>query len=104
MAKQLKTDLQTPVGNPTFSKKLNAADFFDDQFGLPTVQDIIFELAKPGRDPRREFRVVKFNDRPPIGMRKLLCHHPVSIQRFVDRRNHLVRIAQMIATQEFDNL
>ncbi len=62
MARQLKTDLRTLVGNATFSKKLNAADFFDDQFGLPTVQDIISELAKPGRDPRSEFRVVKFDD------------------------------------------
>ena len=61
MAKQLKIDLRTLVGNATYSKKLNAADFFDDQFGLPTVQDIISELAKPGRDPRSEFRVVKFD-------------------------------------------
>ncbi len=34
----------------------------DDQFGLPTIEDIISELAKPGRDPRSEFRAVKFND------------------------------------------
>ncbi len=63
MATQLKTNLKTLVGNATLSKKLNAADFFDDQFGLPTVQDILAELAKPARDPRNEFRVVKFNDK-----------------------------------------
>ena len=34
-----------------------------DKFGLPTIEDIIAEVAKPGRDPRSEFRVVKFNDK-----------------------------------------
>ena len=63
MAKHLNSDVTTIVGNSSLSQKLNAHDFVDDQFGLPTIQDIIAELAKPGRDPRREFRVVKFNDR-----------------------------------------
>ncbi len=30
--------------------------------GLPTVQDILAELAKPGRDPRSEFRVARFTE------------------------------------------
>lgn len=34
----------------------------DDKFGLPTVQDVIRELEKPGRDPRPEFKTVKFRD------------------------------------------
>lgn len=38
------------------------ASVVDDQFGLPTVQDVIRELEKPGRDPRPEFRTVKFRD------------------------------------------
>ena len=62
MAKQLMSDLPTLVGNATLSQKINAADFVDDKFGLPTIEDIISELAKPGRDPRSEFRVVNFND------------------------------------------
>jgi uncharacterized protein len=62
MAKQLKSNLKTIVGNASLSQKLNANDFVDDQFGLPTIEDIVSELAKPGRDPRSEFRVVKFND------------------------------------------
>ena len=62
MAKQLKSDLKTLVGNPTLSSKLNPADFVTQQFGEPTVKDIIAELAKPGRDPRSEFKAVKFND------------------------------------------
>ena len=39
---------------------LRAEDFADDQIGLPTVEDILAELAKPGRDPRLEFQVVRF--------------------------------------------
>lgn len=62
MARQLKSDLKTIVGNPTLSSKLNPADFVTQQFGEPTIKDIIAELAKPGRDPRSEFKSVKFND------------------------------------------
>ncbi len=48
------------VGNATLVGKLQAHDFVDDQVGLPTVQDILAELAKPGRDPRSEFKVARF--------------------------------------------
>ncbi len=63
MAKKLKADVKTLVGNSALSQKLNAADFVDGRFGLPTIEDIIAELGKPGRDPRSEFRVAKFNDK-----------------------------------------
>ena len=62
MAKTLNSDLAELVGNATLSQKLNAEEFVDGKFGIPTIKDIIAELAKPGRDPRSEFRVVKFND------------------------------------------
>lgn len=62
MAKQVKSDLKTLVGNPTLSSKLSPSDFVTERFGEPTVKDIIAELAKPGRDPRSEFKSVKFND------------------------------------------
>jgi protein Tex len=62
MAKHLKADTKSLVGNATLSQKLKPVDFVDDRFGLPTVSDIIQELAKPGRDPRSEFRVVQFSD------------------------------------------
>ena len=63
MAKSLKSDLAAVVGNDSISAKLNAEDYVDGKFGIPTIKDIIAELAKPGRDPRSEFRVVKFNDK-----------------------------------------
>jgi len=62
MAKTLKSDLSKLVGSQSLAQKLNASDFVSDEVGLPTIEDIISELAKPGRDPRSEFKIVKFND------------------------------------------
>ncbi len=53
------TDL---IGNHDVLSKLNAADFTDDRFGVPTVKDIFNELEKPGRDPRPEFKAARFDD------------------------------------------
>ena len=63
MATKLGVDTKTLVGNPTLSQKLKPEDFVDEQVGIPTVVDIIAELAKPGRDPRSEFRAVHFDDK-----------------------------------------
>lgn len=41
---------------------LNPQDFVDGSFGLPTVQDIIAELEKPGRDPRPAFAAAAFSE------------------------------------------
>ena len=41
---------------------LNPQDFVDGSFGLPTVQDIIAELEKPGRDPRPAFAAATFSE------------------------------------------
>ncbi len=50
------------MGNAAFLKSLRPADFTDERFGLPTVQDILAELEKPGRDPRPEFRTATFRE------------------------------------------
>ncbi len=50
------------IGDSTFLRAVNAADFVTDNFGLPTVTDIIGELDKPGRDPRPEFKTAKLQD------------------------------------------
>ena len=42
-------------------KQLDAAKYTDERFGLPTVQDILRELEKPGRDPRPEFKTAQFS-------------------------------------------
>jgi uncharacterized protein len=48
-------DLRQVMGDEDRLKALDPADFTDERFGLPTVRDILSELAKPGRDPRPEF-------------------------------------------------
>ncbi|QDT06798.1 hypothetical protein K227x_52140 [Rubripirellula lacrimiformis] len=63
MAKKLGTDTKALVGNAGLSQKLQPEQFVSDRYGVPTVTDIITELAKPGRDPRSEFRAVQFNDK-----------------------------------------
>jgi uncharacterized protein len=62
MAKRLGVSSSAIVGNVALSQKLKPEEFVEDQFGLPTVIDIIEEIAKPGRDPRNEFRTVRFSD------------------------------------------
>lgn len=62
MAKKLDMKVGRMLGNSTAIAKLKAADFVDDKFGEPTVKDILTELVKPGRDPRSQFKAVKFDD------------------------------------------
>jgi len=50
------------IGDSRFLKSLNARDYVSDQFGLPTITDIIKELDKPGRDPRPEFKTASLKD------------------------------------------
>ncbi|SFC14461.1 uncharacterized protein SAMN05660443_1603 [Marinospirillum celere] len=60
IAKAHNRELASLIGDTTFLKSLNPADYTDEQFGLPTVKDIIKELDKPGRDPRPEFKAAEF--------------------------------------------
>lgn len=48
------------IANKEVLHKLDPKAFVDQQFGLPTVVDIIKELEKPGRDPRPEFKTAHF--------------------------------------------
>ncbi len=61
MAKQLKLKVSELIGNEEVVKELNKADFPDvDGF---TFEDIIKELKKPGRDPRKRAKVLEFDHR-----------------------------------------
>ncbi|MFV0359331.1 Tex family protein [Tropicimonas sp.] len=55
-------DLRALMGDEARLTGLRAEDFVDPTFGLPTVRDILSELAKPGRDPRPEFVTASFAD------------------------------------------
>lgn len=59
---KLEVDIQTLIGNSSLLKTLSPRDFSDEHFGLPTVQDILAELEKPGRDPRPEFKAAVFKE------------------------------------------
>ncbi|SDK81629.1 uncharacterized protein SAMN05428985_106203 [Nocardioides sp. YR527] len=55
-------DIGSLIGNTSTLKSLKPSEFVDEQFGLPTVTDILSELEKPGRDPRPEFRTATFSE------------------------------------------
>lgn len=50
------------IGNHDVLSRLKASDYTDEQFGVPTVTDILKELEKPGRDPRPKFKTAKFQE------------------------------------------
>ncbi len=50
------------IGDSRLVKSLKAEKYTDERFGLPTVQDILKELEKPGRDPRPEFKTASFRE------------------------------------------
>ncbi|GAB3687632.1 Tex family protein [Saccharopolyspora tripterygii] len=54
------SEIGSLIGNATLLRQLSPQDFVDEQFGLPTVTDILAELDKPGRDPRPEFKTATF--------------------------------------------
>lgn len=53
-------DLRSLMGDSAVLKSVRAQDFVTDEFGLPTVRDILSELEKPGRDPRPGFVTATF--------------------------------------------
>ena len=54
--------LTTLIGNTKVLRSLQAKEFVDDTFGLPTVIDILQELERPGRDPRPAFKAATFKE------------------------------------------
>jgi uncharacterized protein len=41
-------------------KKIEPSKYVSEQVGMPTLNDILAELAKPGRDPRQQFEIFRF--------------------------------------------
>ncbi len=66
IVKKMATGAGVSVGdlieNDLLLKKLNAEDYIDDKTGLPTINDILAELRKPGRDPRDSFALFSFKE------------------------------------------
>ncbi|WP_028109400.1 Tex family protein [Ferrimonas futtsuensis] len=54
--------IEALIGNGGVLRSLKPAQFVSDQFGLPTITDVLAELEKPGRDPRGQFETAQFAD------------------------------------------
>ncbi|MBR5831417.1 MAG: RNA-binding transcriptional accessory protein [Bacteroidales bacterium] len=61
MAKKVGASVAELVDNKELRAKINIADFVSPECGLPTLEDIIKELDKPGLDPRTKFEVFEFD-------------------------------------------
>ena len=62
IAKDLGHPLAQVVGSTSISNQIDPQRYLSDTVGLPTLIDIIEELARPGRDPRQEFEPFRFAD------------------------------------------
>ncbi len=61
MAKKLGVNVSELIGNEELIAKINPKEFIEKDFGIETINDIIDELKKPGRDPRKNFEVFEFD-------------------------------------------
>ena len=61
MAKDLKMDIRDLIQNKELKKSLDLQKYITPAVGLPTLNDILQELEKPGRDPRSEIQVFEFD-------------------------------------------
>lgn len=62
MAKDIGAGIKEMIGNEKLISKINVSDYVTGQTGIPTLQDILKELKKPGLDPREEFNSFSFNN------------------------------------------
>lgn len=60
MAEDLAAGLERIIGNKDMICRINTGKYVSGQVGLPTLEDILKELLKPGLDPRKEFANVEF--------------------------------------------
>ncbi|MCK4728852.1 MAG: RNA-binding transcriptional accessory protein, partial [Desulfobacterales bacterium] len=105
MAKDLGCSVQDLLSDKTRRAEIELSKYVTDKAGMPTLKDILAELAKPGRDPRKEFEefafakgVDKIEDLRP-GMRLPgIVTNVTAFGAFVDIGVHqdgLVHISQM---------
>jgi protein Tex len=61
MARDLGADVPDLMADEDLRKKIRLQEYVTETTGLPTLEDIIQELARPGRDPRKKFDVFEFD-------------------------------------------
>ena len=62
MAKDLGCKVEDLVKDENLRKRIDLKKYVSGDLGLPTLKDILEELAKPGRDPRQQYEVFSFAD------------------------------------------
>jgi len=62
MAKDLNCKVVDLINDENLRKKIDINKYVDTNIGIPTLKDIVQELAKPGRDPRKKFKMLEFAD------------------------------------------
>jgi uncharacterized protein len=62
MAADLGCHTSDLISDKTLGQKINISKYVTDRVGIPTLKDILNELSKPGRDPRKSFEVFTFAD------------------------------------------
>ena len=61
MVKKLNCTVDELIVKPELRSKIKLEEFTSEKVGMPTLQDIMQELAKPGRDPRQQFEMFEFD-------------------------------------------
>jgi protein Tex len=105
MAKDLKTDVKELIQNKELKKSIDLQKYITPTVGLPTLNDILQELEKPGRDPRSNIKVFEFDANVKtiadlrIGMELPgIVTNITNFGAFVDigiKENGLVHVSQM---------
>jgi uncharacterized protein len=62
MSKDIGCSIRDLIVNDGYRQRIKLEKYVSDKIGLPTLQDIKAELAKPGRDPRKEFEIFTFKE------------------------------------------
>ncbi len=62
MARDLNCSVTELMKDAHLREKIQLSRYVSDRIGIPTLQDILAELAKPGRDPRQEFEIFEFTE------------------------------------------
>jgi len=62
MASDIRCSVSELMNRDDLKSKLNLENYLSGDIGMPTLNDIISELAKPGRDPRKKFESISFDE------------------------------------------
>jgi uncharacterized protein len=105
MASALGVEIRDLIGNKDLISSLKLEDFVTDAIGMPTLNDIREELLRPGRDPRKTFKIPKFradvkemSDLKPGMTLEGTVTNVTNFGAFVDigvRQDGLVHLSQM---------